>query len=65
LATFLSIIGDDGLEKFESFVFNNEEDREDIDLVIEKFNSSCLIITNVLHERYKFLQRKQENETTE
>jgi len=65
LATFLSIIGDEGLEKYESFTFESEEDRNDIKIVIQKFEQCCNIVTNVLHERYKFLQHKQQDESIE
>jgi len=41
LATFLSIVGDDGLQKYESFTFESENERNDLDIVIEKFNISC------------------------
>jgi len=34
VATLLSIIGEDGQEKYESFTFDNIEDKKDIDFVI-------------------------------
>ena len=38
LATFLAIIGEDGLEKYDSFQFGSDEDKNDINEVIMKFD---------------------------
>ena len=37
LATFLCTIGIQGLEKYESFKFDDEDDKNKIDAVIKKF----------------------------
>ena len=58
LATFLTVIGDQGYEKYESFSFEEEADKNKIDKVLLKFDAECKILTNQLNERYKFLQRK-------
>jgi len=42
--------------------FECEEDRLNIDKVIEKFDFDCKIRTNIIVERNKFLQRKQYEE---
>ena len=41
LATFMSVIGEEGQEKYESFTFQAEKDEEDINVVINKFEESC------------------------
>lgn len=62
LATFLSIIGQDGLQKYDTMSFTNETDKEDIEEVIRKFDEECRPISNILHERYVFLNRKQNHD---
>lgn len=37
VATFLCVIGEEGVEKFESFNFDEEEDKKKIEKIIEKF----------------------------
>ena len=36
LATFLSVVGSDGLEKYDCFNFRNAEEKKDIDAVLKK-----------------------------
>ena len=60
LASFLCIIGKQGQQKYESFQFSNEEDREDIEKVIELFKKDCEARSNIIIERHKFLSRKQQ-----
>ena len=55
LATFLNVIGDEGLEKYDGFLFDSDEDKEDIEKVIELFDKHCAEVTNILNERYLFL----------
>ena len=35
-ATFLSVVGPDGLEKYDCFNFRNAEEKKDIDAVLKK-----------------------------
>ena len=60
LATFLHVIGEAGVEKYESFEFENDDGNK-IEKVIEKFEEDCKPRTNILNERYNFLKRKQED----
>lgn len=57
LATLLSIIGDEGTERFENYRFDDEE-ADDIDAVLQKFDSDFKTLTNILNERYQFLKRR-------
>lgn len=64
LATFLHVIGDTGVEKFESFNIQLEDEEENenfdvIEAVMKRFDDDCMPKTNILNERYKFLKRKQ------
>ena len=59
LATFLHVAGSDGLEKYNGFMFNNEEDKRNLSVVLEKFEKDCQSSTNILTERCKFYARKQ------
>ena len=59
LATFLHIGGPEAVEKYNTFSWNNEEDKNNLQKVIEKFDNDCKITTNVLLERNKFFRRKQ------
>ena len=64
IATFLCFIGPEGHEKFNSFDFENEEDKTKMDKVIEKFEMDFQKRTNIIIERNRFLLRRQkENET--
>jgi len=58
LATFLTILGNEGLKLYDSFNFESQEDRNDVIKIIEKFDEHTKEMTNILAERYKFLQRK-------
>ena len=58
-ATFLHVAGSDAMELYNTFSWNNDEDKYNIDIIIDKFKNHCLEKTNVIAERYKFLNRKQ------
>lgn len=59
VATFLHIAGNDILNKYNGFTWNNEDEKKDLDIVLRKLDADCLEKTNLLTERYKFCQRKQ------
>ena len=66
LATFLHVAGADALEKYNGFLFHANEDRNDLQTVLQKFDSDCKSTINILVERHKFYSRKQRiNETCE
>ena len=41
VAVLLTCIGDDGLEVFNNFQWDNDDDKDDIDIVLEKFRTYC------------------------
>ena len=53
------MIGLDGYEKYESFRFENPDDRESVEKVIQKFDADRKARINIIMKRHKFLQRKQ------
>ncbi|XP_048745965.2 uncharacterized protein K02A2.6-like [Ostrea edulis] len=59
-ATFLTCIGADALDIFDGLQFDSEDDKKDIDKVLEKFESFCIGQTNETYERYTFYKRDQE-----
>ena len=60
VSTLLSIIGEDATKVFETFQWNEEENEEDPASVIAKFDAYCEPRTQVIYERYRFNNRKQE-----
>ena len=64
LATFLHVGGPEVREKYNSFLFENEEDRRNLEKVIEKFDKDCTNTANILAERQKFYSRKQRKDET-
>ena len=60
-ATFITCIGSEALEIFNGLPFENEEDKNDIDKVLELFQNYCIGETNVIYERYIFNNRVQES----
>ena len=60
-ATLLTCIGADALEIVDGLNFANEEERKDIDVVLEKLEVFCVGETNDIYERYQFNKRDQES----
>ncbi|XP_037517802.1 uncharacterized protein K02A2.6-like isoform X2 [Rhipicephalus sanguineus] len=58
-ALLLSVAGDEALDVFNNFVFSGEENKEDFNTVIAKFEDYCLEQQNEIHERYVFRSRSQ------
>ena len=63
-AVLLAIIGDNALEKFEGFKFEQGESDKDIDVVLKKFEDFCVGTTHEAFESYKFHVRCQEQSET-
>ena len=59
VATFLHVAGDEALQKYEGFLWENSDDKLKIQKVIEKFDEDYEEKTNEIIERNKFLSRKQ------
>ena len=59
VAMFLSAIGDEGLQIYNTFVFDEEEDRAVYSVVKEKFKEYCSPHKNVVFERFNFWKTTQ------
>ena len=54
------IIGEDGVKTFDTFTWGEGESEDDIADVLRKFDEHCEPRTQVIYERYRFNNRKQE-----
>ena len=59
VAILLNCAGTEAQEIHETFQFDDEEDKKNIDKVLEKFEEYCNPRKNIVYERYKFNSRKQ------
>lgn len=59
-ATLLTCIGSDALDVYEGLEFATEDDKKDIDVVLQKLQRYCIGETNEIYERYRFNKRDQE-----
>lgn len=62
IAIFLSLIGDDCLEIFNSFGLDRKDASLTLEKVIQKFDNKFLPHKNITVERYNFFTRKQSSE---
>lgn len=60
-ATLLTCFGPDALEIVDGLSFATEEERKDIEVVLEKLEAFCVGETNEIYERYHFNKRDQES----
>ena len=60
VSTFLSVIGEDATKAFDAFEWGEAEDDTNIEHVLAKFDAYCEPRTQVIYERYRFNNRKQE-----
>ena len=60
-ATLLTCIGPDALDVFDGLDFENDGQKQDVDVVIAKFEKYCIGETNETYERYNFNKREQES----
>lgn len=58
VAMLLNLIGDDACELYETFTFATGE-RDNFDIVVQKFLDHCQPKSNILFERFMFYQRNQ------
>lgn len=56
-STLLTCLGADALEIVDGLNFGNDEERKDIDVVLEKVEVFCVSETNELYEPYQFNKR--------
>ena len=61
VATFITCIGSDALEVYNSLPFEREDDKMVMSKVLELMEKHCIGQTNVIYERYCFNNRNQEN----
>ena len=59
-ATLLTCIGSDALDVYEGLEFETEDDKKDIDIVLQKLQHYRIGETNEIYERYRFNKRDQE-----
>lgn len=52
--TFLNLAGLEALVKFDTFDFERNEDREDPDVLVQKFEQLCLPVKNEIMDRHAF-----------
>ena len=64
LATFLHTAGQDALDKYNGFAFENADDKQNLEKVIEKFDQDCTTTINILAERHAFFNRRQRADET-
>ena len=60
-ATLLTIIGKEAMKIFNTFKWKNNEEKENIIKVIEKFDAYFIPRKNITYERYMFNTRKQKH----
>ena len=60
VATFITCIGSDALEVYNSLSFESDEDKIIMSKVLELMEKHCIGQTNVIYERYCFNNRNQE-----
>lgn len=66
VATFITCIGQDALAIHNGLPFTSEDEKKNMDKIIELWDSYCLGRTNITYERYMFNARDQkENESIE
>ena len=56
-ATLLTCIGQDALEIYDGLSFDDEEQKRDIDVILQKLGEFCVGTTNEIYERYFFNKR--------
>ena len=59
VSTLLSVIGEDGVKAYDTFTWGEEENQNDVDIVLRKFDEYCSPRTQIIYERYRFNNRNQ------
>ena len=63
-AVFLATVGEDAMDIFDGFKFEQEADMQDLGEIMEKFEDFCVGETHEAYESYKFHLRRQEPSET-
>ena len=61
VVTFLTVIGEEAVDVYNTFTWATAGDNLKIDKVLEKFDAFCNPRKNTIYERYVFFSRNQEN----
>ena len=60
ISKLLSVSGEDDTKAFDAFEWGEAEDETKIEHMLAKFDTYCELQTQVIYERYRFNNRKQE-----
>lgn len=55
----LNLAGEQAIEMYNTFTYNEGESKEDIEVVVTKFEEQCNLKRNVTYERHVFNKRSQ------
>lgn len=55
----LNLIGDEALEVYNTFKFDAEEDKDNLNIVLDKFKKYCEPRKNLVYERFRFFRTVQ------
>ena len=61
VATLLTVIGEEAVDVYSTFTWNEEGDDLKIEKVLEKFENFCNPRKNTIYERYVFFSRNQDS----
>lgn len=59
IAVLLNTLGDQGIQIYNTFEYENEEDEKKYSIVLEKFDVYCSPLKNLVYEHFKFFKRDQ------
>ena len=62
MSTLLSVIGEEAVKAFDTFAWSEGQSENNITDVLAKFDEYCEPRTQVMYERYRFNNRKQEQD---
>lgn len=59
IAILLNLIGDGGLHIYNTFEYEETENKNKLEVILEKFDKYCNPMKNIVYERFKFFKRNQ------
>lgn len=59
IATLLHMLGDEGIQIYNTFEYEEGEDQTKLNVVMGKFDKYCNPLRNIVYEHYKFFKRDQ------
>lgn len=60
VALLLNLMGDEAIDVYNTFTFAENESRDELKVVVDKFDQYCKPRKNVVYDRFKFFSRSQE-----